>query len=217
MQAALCVSLAMTIAIASWVDQSRATALAVAMGQPQGFYNDMLNLNLRLPEGWKLKTIVQTDEAFVVATEVRKIYGTRRTVTVLLKRLRRSMTPKDLADQMERGRLAVGSPRPFDFLGQRGIVQEYPLEHGESDDGTPRMLMPALQAAAVLPAERLGVIVQLQGVRSFAPADWDLLRSVAQSLALMDSAHPPPPLPDTGPVDQPDRMEPSQEGNDDPQ
>jgi len=207
MQAVLCAGLGATVALAMWVDRSRAASLAVAFGPVQNFDTPLYNLNLRLPEGFRPEVRYDANLAFVRLIERVEHFDRHRTLTVLLTELPRGSralpTAEDAAiDVLDKsvllGRRPEGPARSIDLLGVHGALLAFPAEQFvDPETGQRKERFPVLAVSAVLPQARIVVVVYLFGVQNFASADYDLIRTMATSLSPVDPAHPAPPLPES--------------------
>ena len=79
MQVALCVGLAATVALAWWVGNRHATALAVKLDEYRTFHNSTMDLDVRPPIGWKRE--IAPDDTLVFTDAPR--YGVKRKLHLL--------------------------------------------------------------------------------------------------------------------------------------
>jgi hypothetical protein len=215
MQVVLCAALALTVALAWWVQRTHAGALAFKLGPPQRFVNKIATLGLRMPIGWKVRREYdEPGEAALVAEEGKPRYGRPRELVLRVHRIAGHVplpSAEDAALTVMEGQSPARPPEKLDFLGVAGTLIEFAPTEGEggADDAKP----PALCACAVVADPRVAVSVELVGVRTFAAADVDLIQSLAKALTLVDAAHAAPLLPmDTTGVDW--RASPHQSGDD---
>jgi hypothetical protein len=219
MQGVLCAGLGLSLALAWWIGRIHAAALTVQLGAPQSFQIPGLDLdlNVRLPVGWKIERtkpsirnpksaailVEPTDvEKMIVATESEKAYGTQRTLIIHIQPVDASMSPEIAVSKLADDRIPKGGPGKVEILGTPGIFVEYPLETlgtvPDSEGRSMTQINPTLLiACAVIPGPQPTLVaVELHGVFTSAPADFDLVRSVAKSLAHSDPKHPAPPISD---------------------
>lgn len=187
MQVVLCVALAGSVALAWWVQHSRAVALRVNLGPPVHFRNPVLDLTLRLPDGWNIKSEALRTHAELAATEVTPSFGDKRTLHLLIEHMTGDEKPTamDVASAHMDEQSLSGPAVPVTLLGEPGLLLEY-------DRLEEKLLPPVYMAVAVLPNRQAEVIVELFGVQSFAPADRELVRNVVASIAPFDPEHPIP-------------------------
>jgi hypothetical protein len=212
MQVVLCAALGLSLALAWWIGRYHAAALSVTLDAPRRFESSTLNLDVRLPTGWKAEIANETRGAMLMVTEPKEKYGAQRTLTIQVRPVGAGITLDQLIPKLAGNRMPEGSPRKVEILGTPGLLLEYPLEHVEaSPDGVATVRPPLLIACTIVPGPRpVRVSVLLQGVYTLAPADFDLVRLVAQSLALSDPKHPVSPIsksveePDDAPGQAPD-------------
>lgn len=216
MQALLCAALGVTIALAWWVGRIHAAALAVKLDEPHRFADQTLSLDVRLPVGWKSEMGYESGGPALVVTEPKPAYGVQRILTILVRYVNASASVEKVASKLAGNRPLGGSPSRLKILGTQGVLVEYPLERSGSSPGGEGILLPELIGCAIVPDDRPTVVcVKLTGLLSVAPADIDLLRSVAESLARSDPKHPLTPVSKSleepeelqGPVPAPNRQE----------
>lgn len=200
MQVVLCAALGATLGLAYWVEKTHAAALAVTLEPPKAFKNQVLDIDIRLPAGWKIELGIDADSGDPVlrATELYPHYRVRRQFELQLSSVpgRGALpSPEEVAEEDTKGRQSVGPTQKLDFLGTPGVLIEYPFTPGaEVVEGRQTGLKPMLLACAVLPRQRVKVTLLMVGPANFAAADVELIRSVATGLALDDAAHPAPEL-----------------------
>jgi hypothetical protein len=195
MQVVLCAALGLTVALAWWVSRTRAAALAVKLGPPQLFVNKVMSLNVRLPIGWVIKDFDDQVPPELLASESETSFGAQRMLIIAVQRERAANghlpTPEEIASSDMDGRTFSPPARQFEFLGNPGVILEYPPKPGEK-------LRPILRASTVIPGPKpvaVTVTLGLEALRPFIPSDFDLLKSVAQSLRRANlSEHGIPPI-----------------------
>jgi len=195
MQVVLCAALGLTIALAWWVSRTRAAALEVKLGTPQLFVNRVMSLSVRLPIGWTTKEFDEEMPPQLLASESETTFGAQRMLIIAVQRKQVANghlpTPEEIASSGMDGRSFSPHPRQFDFLGNPGVILEYPPKPGEK-------LRPILRASTVIPGPKpvaVTVTLGLESLRLFIPSDFDLLKSVAQSLRRANlSEHGIPPI-----------------------
>ena len=176
MQAALGGVLVLSAALAWWICQQHRRALAVNQWQDRtagGLY-------MRLPEKWTTRLRRVPGGASYSATEPKPTLGVTRRIEIVQEALR---TPpansQDYAYSID-NRVTPEGTQPLDFLGQKGVLTEVPLEWDE-EDGM-RQPRPARLFAAVILPSGVGVSVELVGPQIFVAADKQLVEQVARSL-----------------------------------
>jgi hypothetical protein len=201
MQAVLCALLGLTVALAWWVGQARGRSLAVKIGEARDFASPYpyVSLSVRFPEGWVASTRRMPSHWSVVAEEQKSDdNSSRRMISVAeypLPADAQAQTPEEFATSDLGPREHLVRPGKIDFLGNPGVLIDVPPQIERDDDGSVRRGVGELYACTILPASHMAVTVRLLGPLAFAPADFDIVRSVAQSLKPIPSKGRPGNLP----------------------
>jgi hypothetical protein len=194
MQGVLCAILGLTVLLAWWVGHTRGRTLAVTLGEPAGYPAAHPMLSVRFPKGWTVVTHGRSSPWSAVAQEQgQSEESAPRILIVSESRLSGedlTMTSDEFANNELAGRDHPPGSR-LDFLGGSGVIIEVPAQLQQDEDGMVRRIDAGLYAFTVNPKSRIAVAVQLSGPSAFAPGDYDLLRSVAQSLKPISSATRP--------------------------
>jgi hypothetical protein len=195
MQGVLCAILGLTVLLAWWVGHTRGRALAVTLGDPAGYPAAHPMLSIRFPKGWTVVTHGRSSPWSAVGQEQgQSEESAPRIIIVSESRLSGedlAMTSDEFASNELAGRERAAPQGRLDFLGGSGVIIEVPAQLQQDDDGTVRRIDAGLYAFTVNPKSRIAVAVKLSGPSAFAPGDYDLLRSVAQSLKPISSATRP--------------------------
>jgi hypothetical protein len=195
MQGVLCAILGLTVLLAWWVGHTRGRALAVTLDGPAGYPAAHPMLSIRFPKGWAVVTHGRSSPWSAVAQEQgQSEESAPRVISVSQRRLSGedlTITSDEFANNELTGRERPSPRGRIDFLGAPGVIIEVPAQLEQDDDGTVRRIDAELYAFTVNPTSRIAVAVKLSGPSAFAPGDYDLLRSVAQSLKPISSATRP--------------------------
>lgn len=209
MQVVLCAALGVSVSLAWWVSRIHAAALVSRLGPTLRFDNDLLPLDLRVPEGWTVEREAADDTDLALerirTTEAQAHFGSVREVEVRVQRIRPKVdlpSPEGVANDENSDRVQVGTSERLDFLGNPGVLINYPRSQEETAEG-PVTLKPALFACTVLPDVRVAVSLEMVGKPFFVPtpADAALLTSIAKSMSRADLSQKAPPIPRHDDVD----------------
>jgi hypothetical protein len=187
MQAALCVVLGGTIALAALVNHQIRLKQQVTLDPPRT-YSD---LSVRLPANWELTVDDSGSTLILHASEPGpKPYG--RKLLILRQRTSEFISPMEYLTRLEAWtpRLAVSEGNhpmePIEILGWPGVLLARPAQAAPNGTGVQPKLV---QACAVLPT-REAILIRLEGAEPLDPGDRQLVRDIAASLALPVPAMP---------------------------
>jgi hypothetical protein len=190
MQAVLWVVFGGTLALAAFVSRKRTTSLETPLAEPVTFGA----LSLRLPEGWEREEKATVHVKGLIAQEydeerrpLRQLWVTQETQAVVKR------GPSFYLENVLNLPDSDAKPEPFSFLGSRGVLivwRGVPRDPSVDPDMVERRPPLGLYACSVLP-DGLTVTLQVRGEGAFGPSSRQLIRRVADSMKVADSATRP--------------------------